>query len=98
VTYREIAASATITTLACRAVSDFQHRHRERVKAPAAAIDYARRPAQRRVPMVVLVRAYRIGHARFLQWCFDELLGQATARDRPAHAGAGWAGAAHVLF
>jgi len=45
----------------------------ERVEAPAAAIEYARRLAQRGVPMVALVRAYRIGQARFLQWCFDEL-------------------------
>jgi len=45
----------------------------ERVEAPAAAIEYARRLAQRGVPMIALVRAYRIGQARFLQWCFDEL-------------------------
>lgn len=44
-----------------------------RVEAPAAAIEYARRLAQRGVPMIALVRAYRIGQARFLQWCFDEL-------------------------
>ena len=50
----------------------------ERVEAPAAAIEYARRLAQRGVPMVALVRAYRIGQARFLRWCFDEL-----ARDAP---------------
>jgi PucR-like helix-turn-helix protein/diguanylate cyclase with GGDEF domain len=45
----------------------------ERIEAPAAAIEYARRLAQRGVPVVALVRAYRIGQARFLQWCFDEL-------------------------
>jgi hypothetical protein len=44
-----------------------------RVDAPTAAIEYARRLAQRGIPMVALVRAYRIGQARFLQWCFDEL-------------------------
>jgi diguanylate cyclase with GGDEF domain len=43
------------------------------VETPAAAIEYARRLAQRGVPIVALVRAYRIGQARFLQWCFDEL-------------------------
>lgn len=43
------------------------------VEAPAAAIAYAQRLAQRGVPMVALVRAYRIGQARFLQWCFEEL-------------------------
>jgi hypothetical protein len=45
----------------------------ERVEAPAAATEYARRLAQRGVPMVALVRAYRLGQARFLRWCFDEL-------------------------
>jgi hypothetical protein len=47
-----------------------------RVEAPAAAIEYARRLAQRGIPMVALVRAYRIGQARFLRWCFDELARQ----------------------
>jgi DNA-binding PucR family transcriptional regulator len=53
------------------------------VDAPAAAIEYARRLAQRGVPIVALVRAYRIGHARFLRWCFDELMRQGA--DPPAH-------------
>jgi hypothetical protein len=44
-----------------------------RVEAPAAAIEYARRLAQRGVPMLALVRAYRIGQARFLRFCFEEL-------------------------
>jgi PucR C-terminal helix-turn-helix domain/GGDEF-like domain len=56
----------------------------ERVEAPAAAIEYARRLAQRGVPMVALVRAYRIGQARFLQWCFDELGGDGS--DGPVRA------------
>lgn len=56
------------------------------VDAPAEAIEYARRLAQRGVPMVALVRAYRIGHARFLQWCSDELM--KLAADGPL-AGAG---------
>jgi DNA-binding PucR family transcriptional regulator len=43
------------------------------VVAPSAAIEYARRLAQRGVPIIALIRAYRIGHARFLQWCFEEL-------------------------
>jgi hypothetical protein len=43
------------------------------VEAPAAAIEYARRLAQRGVPIIALIRAYRIGHARFLHWCFEEL-------------------------
>src|SRR4051794_7551469 len=49
-----------------------------RVEAPAAAIEYARRLAQRGVPIVALVRAYRIGHARFLHWCFEELANEAA--------------------
>jgi hypothetical protein len=36
------------------------------VHAPAAAEENARRMAQRQVPIVRLVRAYRIAHGRFL--------------------------------
>ncbi|MFF4395220.1 PucR family transcriptional regulator [Streptomyces sp. NPDC001480] len=43
------------------------------VDGPAAALDYARRLAQRNVPISSLVRSYRIGHWRFLEWCLDEL-------------------------
>jgi hypothetical protein len=43
------------------------------IDAPAAAVQYARRLAQRSVPMGALVRAYRLGHARFLGWCLREL-------------------------
>jgi hypothetical protein len=43
------------------------------VDAPAAAVEYARRLAQRGMSMIALVRAYRLGHARFLEWCLDEL-------------------------
>jgi DNA-binding PucR family transcriptional regulator len=58
-------------------------------EAPSAAIAYARRLAQRGVPIVALMRAYRIGQARFLYWCLealtsenphDPLLGEATRR------------------
>ncbi|WP_146051088.1 PucR family transcriptional regulator [Streptomyces noursei] len=42
-------------------------------EAPVAAVEYARRLAQRNIPISALVRAYRIGHLRFLQWCLDEL-------------------------
>jgi DNA-binding PucR family transcriptional regulator len=48
------------------------------VHAPSAAEEYARRLAQRGVPIVALLRAYRIGAARFQDWCFQEL-GQRTA-------------------
>ncbi|MBV9321346.1 MAG: PucR family transcriptional regulator, partial [Mycobacterium sp.] len=35
------------------------------LEAPAAALAYARASAQRDVPLSALVRAHRIGHARF---------------------------------
>ena len=51
-----------------------QHRiDLEKVRAPAAAEEYARRLAQRGVPMAALLRAYRIGSARFQDWCLEEL-------------------------
>jgi len=52
--------------------------------APAAAVEYARRLAQRGVPIVALVRAYRIGHRRFLSWCVDELAGRSPDADLAA--------------
>ena len=48
----------------------------ESVDAPAAAVEYARRLAQRDVPLHALVRAYRVGHGRFLATCLDELARQ----------------------
>src|SRR3954466_16342617 len=48
----------------------------ETVDAPAAALEYARRLAQRDVPLHALVRAYRVGHGRFLDTCLDELARQ----------------------
>ena len=51
-----------------------QHRiDLEKVRAPAAAEEYARRLAQRGVPVAALLRAYRIGSARFQDWCLEEL-------------------------
>jgi len=44
--------------------------------APAAAVDYARRLAQQDVPATLLIRAYRVGQARFLHDCIEELLRQ----------------------
>jgi len=43
------------------------------VRAPAAAEEYARRLAQRGVPIAALLRAYRIGSTRFQDWCLQEL-------------------------
>jgi len=55
----------------------FQRRlGRDAVAAPAAAIEYARRLAQRGISVNALVRAYRVGHSRFLHRCLDELARQ----------------------
>jgi DNA-binding PucR family transcriptional regulator len=45
----------------------------EKVRAPTAAEEYARRLAQRGIPLAALLRAYRIGSARFEDWCLQEL-------------------------
>ena len=45
----------------------------ENVRAPAAAEEYARRLAQRGVPLTALLRAYRIGSTRFQDRCLEEL-------------------------
>ncbi len=46
------------------------------VAAPAAAVEYARRLAQRGTPLTALLRAYRVGHARFSDWLLRELAQQ----------------------
>ena len=48
------------------------------VPAPAAAVDYARRLTQQDVPATLLSRTYRVGQARFLEVCIDELLRQTS--------------------
>jgi PucR C-terminal helix-turn-helix domain/GGDEF-like domain len=45
----------------------------DQVHAPAAAVEYARRLAQRGVAIAALLRAYRIGSTRFQEWCLQEL-------------------------
>jgi hypothetical protein len=50
----------------------------DEVDAPAAAVEYAKRLAQRGVPIAALVRAYRVGHGRFLQRCLDEIVARST--------------------
>ncbi|MFK0284117.1 PucR family transcriptional regulator [Streptomyces sp. NPDC090499] len=45
----------------------------ENLEGLSAADEYARRLAQRDISVNALIRAYRIGHWRFLQWCLDEL-------------------------
>ena len=48
------------------------------VQAPAAAVEYARRLAQRGSPLTALLRAYRVGHACFSTWLLRELAQQAA--------------------
>ena len=43
------------------------------VQAPPAAVEYARRLAQRGTPLTALLRTYRLGHARFNDWLLKEL-------------------------
>jgi hypothetical protein len=43
------------------------------VQVPAAAVEYARRLAQRGTPLTALLRAYRLGHACFSDWVLKEL-------------------------
>jgi hypothetical protein len=59
------------------------------VEAPTAALEYARRLAQRGIPATALVRAYRVGQARFLRHCIDELLCQ-TPGDHVEGASTQW--------
>ena len=47
------------------------------VQAPAAAVEYARRLAQRGTPLTALLRAYRLGHLCFSDWVLRELAQQA---------------------
>jgi hypothetical protein len=46
------------------------------VRAPAAALEYARRRAQRGTPLTALLRAYRLGHTCFSDWVIRELARQ----------------------
>jgi DNA-binding PucR family transcriptional regulator len=47
------------------------------VAAPAAAVEYARRLAQRGTPLTALLRAYRVGHTCLSDWLLKELAEQA---------------------
>jgi DNA-binding PucR family transcriptional regulator len=46
------------------------------VRAPVAAVEYARRQAQRGTPLTALLRSYRLGHACFSDWLLKELAQQ----------------------
>ena len=47
------------------------------VHAPAAALEYARRLAQRGTSLPALLRSYRLGHTCFADWLYQELTRQA---------------------
>ena len=67
----------SVAEIVARLLHRFQHRFPlEAVEAPVAAIEYVRRLAQRGIVVIALVRAYRVGHARYLTWCVDELTRQ----------------------
>jgi hypothetical protein len=70
--------SASIEENVSLIVHLMQHRiDVSRVEAPVAAVEYARRLAQRGIPTSALVRAYRLAHARFKSNCWDRLGRQA---------------------
>lgn len=58
----------------------------EHVEPPSAAVEYARRLAQRGVPVNALVRAYRLGQDHFLKWSFAEIERQVADRGIAFHA------------
>ncbi len=45
----------------------------EEVTAPSAAVEYARRLAQRGISSNALLRAYRVGHQKVLNWALEEI-------------------------
>lgn len=49
------------------------HVPEDRVPAPAAAVEYARRLAQRGTPPSALLRAYRLGQQIILRWAGDQI-------------------------
>jgi hypothetical protein len=62
------------------------------VTAPAAAVEYARRLAQRGTPLTALLRAYRVGHARFSDWLLRELAEQVSEASMISAAALGMSG------
>ncbi|MBV9089761.1 MAG: helix-turn-helix domain-containing protein [Mycobacteriaceae bacterium] len=56
----------------------------EQVEAPTAAVMYARALAQRDVPLSALIRAYRIGHGRFVDAAMHFLATQPSNGSMPA--------------
>lgn len=50
----------------------------EGIRAPAAAVEYARRLAQRGTPPSALLRAYRLGQQLVLQWANEQIVRQVS--------------------
>jgi len=50
----------------------------DEIRAPPAAVEYAKRLAQRGVSTIALIRAYRVGHRRFLSRCIEQLASRNT--------------------
>jgi len=50
----------------------------DEIRAPPAAVEYARRLAQRGVSTIALIRSYRVGHGRFLSRCIEQLASRTT--------------------
>lgn len=48
------------------------------IRAPAAAVEYARRLAQRGIAPSALLRAYRLGQQLILRWAHDEIAARVT--------------------
>ncbi len=66
--------TASITENVVAAIHFLEHGGEEEdVEAPSAALVYARALAQRDVPLSALIRAYRIGHNRFVDEAMSDL-------------------------
>ena len=53
----------------------------DQIDAPAPAVAYAQRFAQRGLPVDALLRAYRLGDHRFIQWFLERLAAQVRSPD-----------------
>lgn len=70
---QELLAASTSSNLSALADVLVHGIPTEQASVPLAAAEYTRRLAQRDVPLESLLRGYRLGQARFLQWWFEEL-------------------------
>jgi len=71
--------TASITENVVAAIHFIEHGGQEEdIEAPSAALVYARALAQRDVPLSALIRAYRIGHNRFVDEAMAVLVAHAS--------------------